>query len=86
MQASYSLESGSSFSALLARYMNGQIAERSWKKIMRTFDLAGVSSTERRAFARFMNDMLAEGSTNRLNVPKPVAMEELLSDVRVSGN
>ncbi len=86
MQTSFSLDSGSSFSALLARYMNGQIAERSWKKLMKTFDLAGVSSLERMAFARFMNEILADGDTDQLNVPKPAEMEELLSEIRVSRN
>ena len=84
MQTSFSIDSGSSFSALLARYMNGQIAERSWKKLMKTFDLAGVSSLERMAFARFMNEILADGDTDQLNVPKPAEMEELLSETRVS--
>lgn len=86
MQTTFTCDNRSSLSALLARYMNGQIAERSWTKLMRTFDLEGISCFERMAFARFMNDVLDDGQSERLNVPKPLEMEELLNDLKKARN
>ena len=81
MQAVWSPETGSSLSTLFARYIDGQINEQSWKKMMRTFDLEGITNFERLAFARFMNEVISEGS-DAVNVPQPEEMEEILTTMR----
>jgi hypothetical protein len=82
MQASISSGVVSSFSMLFARYVNGQINENAFKKMMHTFDSARINRTERLAFARFMNDMISEGRGG-LNVPRPEEAEDILTDMRV---
>ena len=72
-----------SFSHLLARYMNGQIAETAWKKLMGVFDAEGVTSDERMAYARFMNELLAERQKSAVSIPARDEMTDLLAHVRV---
>ena len=72
----------SAFTSLLMRYMDGQIADRSWKQIMKTFDQGGLSTTERMAFARYMNEVIDDGSSIDLHVPMPEETEELMSQIR----
>ncbi len=69
---------------LLARYVDGQIADVSWKKLMRVFDTAGMSSTERLALAKFVNDLFSERRDAAFNVPKLKETRDLLSDIRVA--
>ncbi|NQV71971.1 hypothetical protein HQ496_02525 [bacterium] len=71
-----------SFSSLLARYMRGQIGETAWKKLMTAFDAEGVTSNERMAYARFMNEMLTERAQPSLNIPVGDEMAGLLVETR----
>lgn len=73
-----------SFSALLARYMQGQIGESAWRKLMTVFDAEGVTSRERMAFARFINEMLAERETIFSNIPSSDEVTGLLTAIRAS--
>lgn len=75
---------GTSFSVLLARYMQGQIGEVVWTKLMRVFDAEGVTSRERMAYARFMSEMLAESEHSSLNIPVGDEMTGILSEIRAS--
>ena len=86
MQTANSQHVESSFTNLLLRYMDGQIADRSWDKIMKTIDQEGLTTKERMAFARFMNEVIEEAPSVALHVPKPAEMEDLLSEVRKSQN
>jgi len=69
---------------LLARYVNGQIADISWKKLMHVFDRAEMTSPERLALARFVNDLLAERRDNSINVPKLKETRALLKETRIA--
>ena len=60
MQAANHHQPASSFTHLFMRYMDGQIGDRSWKKLMRSFDQGGLTKTEKQAFARFMNEVIAD--------------------------
>ncbi len=82
MQTVQSQYVGSSLSNLLIRYMDGQIAEQSWEKMMHTFDHGGMTAFERMAYARFMNDAIADTAVHSVYVPKPDEMEELLQETR----
>lgn len=75
---------GTSFSVLLARYMQGQIGEVVWTKLMRVFGAEGVTSRERMAYARFMSEMLAEREQSSLNIPVGDEMTGILSEIRAS--
>ena len=86
MQTLNSQQVGSSFTDLLLRYMDGQIADRSWDKIMKTIDQEGLTTTERMAFARFMNEVIDDASSVALHVPGPSEMKELLSEIRKPRN
>jgi len=70
------------FSVLFSRYLNGDITERVWKKMMRTFDQEGISATERMAFARFMTEVIDDNKEGRVNVPAPEEMSDILTDMR----
>ena len=70
-----------SFRTLLASYLTGQIGERAWQKLMKTFDATKVTTKERLAYARFMSDFVTEGSV-KLNVPAPEELEELFDNIR----
>jgi len=74
--------SSTSFSFLLSRYMRGQIAESAWKKLMLAFDSEGVTSPERMAYARFMNEMLTGPARKSLDIPVGDEMKGLLMDTR----
>jgi hypothetical protein len=74
--------SPTSFSLLLAHYMRGQIAESAWEKLMLAFDSEGVTSPERMAYARFMNEMLTERARQSLDIPVGDEMNGLLVDTR----
>jgi len=81
MQASSTLQQ-TSFSSLLARYMQGEIADTAWKKLMSAFDAEGVTSPERMAYARFMNEMLTERARQSLNIPVSDEMAGFLVETR----
>ena len=83
MQATFPAPAASSFSTLFARYVNGQITDKAFNKIMKTFDAIGISQNERIAFARFMNDMIVDGR-DKLNVPQPEEARDILTDMRGS--
>jgi len=83
MQATFPAPAVGSFSTLFARYVSGQITEKAFNNIMRTFDAIGISRNERIAFARFMNDMIVDGRAT-LNVPQPEEATDILTDMRGS--
>ncbi len=62
--------------------MNGQIAETAWKKLMRILDAEGVSSGERLAYARYMNDLLADRRKSSVDFPAGDEAASLLKDIR----
>ena len=62
--------------------MRGQIAESAWEKLMLAFDSEGVTSPERMAYARFMNEMLTERARQSLDIPVGDEMNGLLVDTR----
>ncbi len=82
MQTAHPHCPGSSLTNLLIRYMDGQIAEQSWEKMMQTFDNGDMTTFERMAYARFMNDVIADTAANALYVPRPDELEELLQETR----
>jgi Ca2+-binding EF-hand superfamily protein len=82
MQTTQLFQRQSALSVLFSRYLNGDITERAWKKMMQTFDQEGVSATERMAFARFMSEVIDETEQTGLNVPKPEEMTDILSGTR----
>jgi len=77
-----SIANQTSFSTLLARYMQGQIADTAWKKLMSAFDAEGVTSPERMAYARFMNEMLSDRGKSSLDIPVSDEMAGLLKETR----
>jgi len=64
--------------------MRGQIGEPAWKKLMAIFDAEGVTSGERMAYARFMNDMLAERERMFMSIPAGDEATGILSDIRAN--
>jgi len=86
MQTVNSQHIGSSFTNLLLHYMDGQITDRSWDKIMKTVDQEGLTRKERMAFARFMNERIEDPSSDSLHVPGPAELEQLLSEIREPRN
>ncbi len=68
---------------LLARYVNGQIAEIAWHNLMRVFDTNEISFGERLALARFVNDLLMEKRTGSVHIPKIEEVMDLLTETRV---
>ncbi|MEQ9104578.1 MAG: hypothetical protein RIE53_07750 [Rhodothermales bacterium] len=70
------------FDNLLARYLNGQIGERVWSRLMRTFDFSGMSTHEREAYLRFMNDVAPEGGLQLKYVPRTAELSNILQDIR----
>ena len=67
---------------LLARYLNGEIGDRMWTRLMKTFDFSGMSAHERQAYVRFMNDIADEGSLQLKYVPRTTEMSTILQDIR----
>ena len=82
MQINQYMPRQSAFSLLFSRYLNGEITEKVWTKMMKTFDREGISATERMAFARFMSEMVDESGMGKLNVPAPEEMNDILTDMR----
>jgi len=68
---------------LLARYVNGQIAEVAWHNLMHVFDADEITSGERLALARFVNDLLMEKGPGAVHVPKVDEIKDLLTETRV---
>ncbi len=62
--------------------MQGQIADTAWKKLMSAFDAEGVTSPERMAYARFMNEMLSDRGKSSLDIPVSDEMAGLLKETR----
>ncbi len=82
MQTIHPQQPPSSFENLFLRYVNGQIADQSWKEMMQTFDHKGVTVLERLAYARFMSEVIEDSGSEDLHIPKPEELEELLVDIR----
>ena len=72
----------SALAHLFIRYMEGQITQKSWERLMQNFDHQGMTTMERKAYARFMKDVIDDGMVQSLNVPKPDEMDELLHEIR----
>ena len=62
--------------------MRGQIGDSAWGKLMMIFDAENVTSSERMAYARFMNDMLADREKSLLHIPARDEATGILSDIR----
>jgi len=86
MQLNQYMPRQSAFSLLFSRYINGDITERAWAKLMHTFDKEGLSATERMAYARFMSEMIDESGNGRLNVPSSKEVKDILADLRAKSN
>ena len=82
MQTFHPQHPTSSFENLFLRYVNGQIADRSWHRMMETFDHEGVTVFERMAFARFVTEVIDDLGSDELRIPGPDEMEELLIETR----
>lgn len=81
--ASLTLQQGTSaFPVLLAHYMHGDINDSMWSRLMGLFDADGVTAPERMAFARFVNDLVAEAGEKSLYLPKEEEVKDLLSETR----
>ncbi len=81
--ASIALQHGrSSFPVLLARYVQGDIDNSMWKRLMALLDADGVTEPERMALARFVNDVVSENGPQSLFVPKEEEVKDLLSETR----
>lgn len=74
----------SALPALLARYVNGELPDGFWHRLMLTFDAGEITTAERQALARFVNDLLAEGNPNGINLPKPEETTALLMVTRAA--
>jgi len=71
-------------SMLFSRYLNGDIHEGAWRKMMRTLDDESLQPNERIAFARYMNEMIAESQRDGFNIPAPEEVREILSASRAA--
>lgn len=81
--ASITLQQGrSSFPVLLARYVQGDINDSMWKRLMTLLDADGVTEPERMALARFVNEVVAENGQKSLFVPREEEVKDLLSETR----
>ncbi len=69
---------------LLARYVNGEIADRFWRRLMRTFDADEITTEERLALARFVNDLLSERGPRVVNIPRLEETTALLLATRAA--
>ncbi len=81
--ASSSASMPSALPMLLARYVNGQIAEIAWHNLMHVFDADEITSGERLALAKFVNDLLRERGTRAVNIPALDEIKDLLTETRV---
>ncbi|MFT4603368.1 MAG: hypothetical protein ACI9W4_000082 [Rhodothermales bacterium] len=83
--ASASLAPNSSSLAMLFNlYMQGQISERVWKRMMRLMDSAKTTKTERMALARYVRDVCEETGAASLNMPRVKELGDMLTHVRHS--
>ena len=83
--ASVALRNSSvSLSLLFARYVRGEIGDTIWANLMRLLDDGDVTTAERLALARFMNEVVAEGGPSALFVPVEAEARSLLGDTRPS--
>ncbi len=71
-------------SMLLNLYMQGQISEQLWQRMMRLFDHEATSKTERMALVRYVSDMVSEDASDSLHMPLATDLAEVLSHVRHS--
>ena len=76
--------SGSALSMLLSLYMQGHIKDVQWTQMMELLDSAETSSTERQAFARFLNDVVSESGFGALKMPKANELNEVFAQIRHS--
>ncbi len=74
--------SGVSLSILFARYVRGEIGDSIWSRLMHLLDDDDVTSNERLALARFVNEVVAEGGPSSLFVPMEDEARALLGDIR----
>ena len=84
MQTSLPYNRQSSLSILFTRYLNGDINESAWRRMMSTLDREGISPKERMALARFITEAIDERKPGRLNLPGPEELDELLTDLRAT--
>jgi hypothetical protein len=74
--------SSSSLSMLLNLYMQGQISEQLWQRMMRLFDDEATSKTERMALVRYVRDVVSEDGSDSQYMPRAKDLSEVLSHVR----
>ena len=74
----------SSLTMLFNLYMQGQISERVWKRMMRLMDSKKATKTERMALARYVRDVMEETGTASLNMPRVNELGDMLMHVRHS--
>jgi hypothetical protein len=68
---------------LFARYMNGQIADSSWRQFMHAYDDGGTTIQEKEALAEFYSDALQELGPDTVSLPALKEVEDLLAEIRV---
>ena len=74
--------SGVSLSLLFARYVRGEIGDSIWSNLMHLLDGEDVTSNERLALARFVNEVVAESGPAALFVPRDDEARDLLDEIR----
>jgi hypothetical protein len=82
--ASANASSNSSLTMLFNLYMQGQISERVWKRMMRLMDSKKATKTERMALARYVRDVMEETGAASLNMPRVTELGDMLTHVRHS--
>ncbi len=70
------------FASLFVRFMNGEIGDASWTRLMQIFDAGPATPEEREAFATFFSELLQEADTRDDSVPEEAEMEGLLQEIR----
>ena len=76
--------SSSALPRLLTHYMMGRIADTTWHQLMSLFDADAVSSQERLALARFVNDLLDDPGPKTFAIPRLDEAQELLTETRMA--
>ncbi len=74
----------SSLTMLFNLYMQGQISEKVWKRMMRLMDSKKATKTERMALARYVRDVMEETGAASLNMPRVTELGDMLTHVRHS--
>jgi hypothetical protein len=66
---------------LFARYVAGQISEKTWQAFTEVMD-AIEASEERVALAAFLDDAIADLGTDAIKLPKQAEVESVVKSVR----